>query len=128
MKYFDVMRRVKALDLPKDRSLKYSIGKVRPHSRLETFEHFLVKATLTKVLQDKGIGVVSECEFANGRVVDVLGVYPNSFVAYEIESKGENTKCEVPDVDEMVIDLRNIPKDVVKSIDFLRKWIEEQVV
>jgi len=128
MIYPEAVMRCKKLELNKQRNLKYAYGKVRPHSRYETFLHFLTKAMVTKMVMDMGDAVLTEVEFANCRVVDVLQIKPKSNIVYEIESKGKNTKETIKGVDEVVIPLTKIPKKVKEGIEEFAKWLEKYIV
>lgn len=109
-------------------NLRFSINKVRFHNKYETLEHFITKAILSYILFSKrNQGVVTELEFNNGRVVDVVGIMKSgNLVGYEVEND-YSKKLNAP-IDILEINLKNIPSSYLSVIQKLAKHIERYVV
>lgn len=106
------------------------------------FNHFLVKAAVYKVLQEAGHEVLTEVEFPNGYVADVIDL--NTFYIYEVETDADTDtiidKIEhfdgfsvveevlVLDPVEAWVAANEARDDDVGVAGSLRDWVESRVV
>lgn len=117
----------------------YNRNKLREDSA-EDFKHFIVKATIFKILRDRGRTVVTEAQLKTNpeifktesgvHVADVFDV--DNLIIYEVEGKMSNSKINIKldqfrseDINDIVIiDLKNVPNDINR----MRKYLERAVV
>lgn len=106
-----------------------NVNKVLIHSTKETLEHFLVKSIITKLIFDKGDGVLTEAETLSGRIIDVIQVKNGSgeIIGYEVESL-INRKEKVDGVDIIEIKLQNIPTETKENIFKLTRYLADRIV
>jgi len=106
-----------------------NLNKVCFHSQQESMEHFLAKAIISHIIFSKGnCGVVTEAEFENGRVIDILQVFPSgNCVGYEIEGTN-NYKPNIEEIDIMEIKLNDIPYELKGNLKKLYDWLEVMIV
>lgn len=105
-----------------------NVDKVCFHSKEESSIHFLIKSILAHTIFSTGNGVVTEAEFENGRVIDVLQVFPSgNCVGYEIEGT-KNRKPDVEGIDIIEINIKEIPHEMKGNLKKLRDWIKVYVV
>jgi len=89
----------------------------------ETMKHWLVKATIFKILRNMRRRVGTEVE-VNGGIVDVLDI--DNMIAYEVESNltRERLKSKLANLsgmrDVFFIDLSDVPDDIYESELYLR--------
>ncbi len=95
------------------------LNKLRIHTKYESLKHFLAKAVVMKILFEKGRFSVSEAEFNNGRIVDVLDIFEKT--GYEFESTGVNRKADPCNI--VTFDLRKVPND----INEMYKWFKKRI-
>ncbi len=106
-----------------------NVNRVCFHSQQENIEHFIAKAIISYIIFSKGnCGVVTEAEFKNGRVVDVLQVFPSgNCVGYEIEGT-ENRKPEIEGIDIIEVNLKDIPYELKGNLKMLYDWFNVMIV
>lgn len=98
------------------------------HNKNESMKHFLVKAIIYKILKEKGRMVGTEIETTNS-IADVLD--STNMNVYEVETNAtpENRKeilkqyenVNIKDV--FIIDLREVPDNIIEMDKYLRKWV-----
>ena len=91
----------------------------------ESIKHFVAKATIFKILRDRGRNAATEVETRNA-IVDVLDI--DNRIAYEVENGfdegdiiGLISHNELRDI--FLIDLKEIPNDIYEAEEFLKKII-----
>lgn len=114
---------------PERTDMRYGFNKVRSHQpRFETWEHFMSKAGLLKLILDQGDTGFTEYQYPNTKVADVLQLKGfKELVVYQVENK-KPTVQEFPNSSCMVVDLRKMSKEVKNSFEVLRKYLREFVV
>jgi len=108
--------------------LRNNVNKMCFHSRNESQIHFLIKSMISHIIFTKGDGLVTEAEFENGRVVDVLQMKDSgNLIGYEIESE-KNNKQDVDKVDIIEINVKDIPVEIKNNCTKLYTWLKNLVV
>jgi len=110
-----------------ENKLQYGYNKVRMQSKYESFDHFIVKATLAKLIYNMGDGLVTEWVLPNADKVDVLQVKKNSIIGYEIYKTHRPTRtCN--SIDWIEVDINSCPKTVKQAINVLKTYFQDIVV
>jgi len=110
--------------------LRYGWKKIRPHQyKRETFEHFVSKACLGKLILNLGDGLFTEYEYPNCNVIDVLQIKKRTkeLIGYQIET-GYFKEKEFYNTDVIVINLKKAPKPVLDAFDILKDYFGRFVV
>lgn len=108
--------------------LKYGWKKVRAHqNKQESFQHFISKACLAKLIIQNGDGMFTEYEYPDCQVVDVLQIKGKELIGYQVETNDfEEKKFHCTDT--IVIDLRKAPKSVMEAFIVLKEYFTRYVV
>lgn len=107
----------------------YAAGyqKVRMHPG-ETFEHFMVKAAISKILYDRGRSFIVEMPLTKNqklvRKIDILDISEKNGHEVKVSSLSEGRS---PDLNIIVSDTRTMPIKVRIAFSILQKWIEEKI-
>lgn len=112
---------------PKDflRKAGAKIGFGIQTSKIETWQHFIVKALVYKLLYDKGKSVTTEYENYDS-IADVIDL--NERIVYEVEGNitPEKTRQKIDNFknfnDVIIIDLNKVPK-MDKVYDYIKEFI-----
>ena len=114
---------------PSARDMMYCYNKVKPHSRFETFAHFIVKAGISFLYFRKGRPFLTEYETVDGRKFDVVIAPTNSredIIIYKIVHT--HREKDYGKVMELEINVRKAPKEVKQAIKTLRNWLKKFMV
>jgi len=111
------------------RDIYYGWNRIRSHSnKFESMEHFISKAVIGKLIIKKEDGMISEHEYPDGKVADILQVKKNGdLIAYQVET-GNHEELEFQDTDTVYIDLRKMPEDVKESFKKLKNYFKRFIV
>lgn len=111
-----------------NRFLHYGWKKVRSHQfKFESFQHFIAKACVGKLIMSLGDGMVTEYVYPNCDKIDVLQIKKDSLIGYEI-IYGGGAKEDFHNTDVMVIDLKKAPKEVLESFKILKQYFSKFVI
>ena len=116
--------------VPERRELKYGYNRVRCHQpKFETWEHFMSKAGLLKLILDKGDTGFTEYQYPNSKICDVLQVKlkPKELITYQVENK-KPTVQEFKNSSCMLVDLRKMPEEVEEAFKTIKKYLKQFVV
>lgn len=102
---------------------------VRFHNKNESFNHFLVKCAVAKILYNKRMSVSGEFPLMRRgievRTFDVIDF--TEMNVYEVESE-KNTPRKLPYLNEITIYIDDMPGEVKSALAVLRRWLEAKVV
>jgi hypothetical protein len=109
--------------------VRYGYNKVRCHQpKYETWEHFISKAGLMKLVLDMGDCGFTEYQFPNAKICDVLQVKKfKELITYQVENK-KPTVQEFPNASCMLVDLRKMPDEVAEAFQTIKKYLKGFVV
>lgn len=102
---------------------------VRFHNKNESFNHFLVKCAVAKILYNKRMAVSGEFPLLRKgvevRKFDVIDFIEMN--VYEIESE-KNSPKKSSYLNEIPIYVDDMPEEVKTSFAILRRWLEAKVI
>ena len=114
--------------VPERRELKYGYNKVRCHQpKFETWEHFMSKAGLLKLILDMGDAGFTEYQYPDAKICDVLQIKDKELITYQVENK-KPTVQEFKNSSCMLVDLRKMPKEVEEAFKTIKKYLKRFVV
>ncbi len=131
MKYYEMGSILKRKNLLiSNRDFNYGRNRVRPHSKNETWEHWLMKALLFKHMFNNGDGVLTEHELPSGEVIDLLQIKKGDAIAYEIQTNREkHVRYENKyEMDTIQIELKDMPTVVREAIRVLVIYSKDFVI
>lgn len=109
------------------KSLMYGLNKVRFHNRMESFSHFLTKCVLAKLIFNQKDGIITEYEYPDCKVMDVLQVKKDEIIGYQVETNSFEEK-KFYNTSVLIVDLRKCPKEVEDAFKTLKNYFKEFIV
>lgn len=126
-----ILREKDIIDLVSNRFIYINWNKIRSHShRFETFEHLMAKAAISKLVLKKKDGLLTEYQYPDCKVIDVLQIKKKELIGYEIiyGNKLKPSTEKFRNTSIITVDLNRASEDVKQAFRTLENYFKKFVV